>query len=44
MLRFPFALIAGIAAAIAVSTVAGAWIVQRQTQRANIAKVMRFAD
>ena len=44
VLRFPFALIAGIAAAIAVSTVAGAWIVQRQTQRANIAKVMRFAD
>jgi putative ABC transport system permease protein len=44
LLRFPFALIAGIAAAMAISTVAGAWIVQQQTQRANIAKVMRFAD
>jgi putative ABC transport system permease protein len=44
LLRFPFALIAGIVGVIVISTVACAWIVQQQTRHANIAKVMRFAD
>ncbi|MFL5736513.1 MAG: hypothetical protein ACJ76P_04165 [Actinomycetota bacterium] len=44
LLRFPFALIAEISGVIALSTLAGAWIVHVRTQHANIAKVMRFAD
>jgi hypothetical protein len=44
LLELPLALLGAILLAIAASTAIGAWVVQRQTQHANIAEVMRFAD
>ena len=44
LLRFPFDLLGAIVIGIAASALVGSWIVQRQTEHANIAQVMRFAD
>ncbi|MDP9301620.1 MAG: hypothetical protein M3P43_12130 [Actinomycetota bacterium] len=44
LLKLPLDLLGTILLAIATSTVVGASIVQRQTQRVNVAEVMRFAD
>jgi putative ABC transport system permease protein len=44
LLKLPLKLVGGILLGILVSSVVGSWLVQRQTERANIAQVMRFAD
>jgi hypothetical protein len=44
LLELPVGLVGGILLGILVSSIIGSWIVQRQTEHANIAEVMRFAD
>jgi putative ABC transport system permease protein len=44
LLELPVGLVGGILLGILVSSLIGSWIVQRQTEHANIAEVMRFAD
>jgi putative ABC transport system permease protein len=43
LLRYPFALFGSALAALLLSSVAGAWIVQQRADRANVAEVMRLA-
>ena len=44
LLQVPIRLLGAIVVGIVVSTLLGSALVQRQTERANIAQVMRFAD